>query len=77
MRLQPPRPGSEPQWWKGHRRTLVGLELHSPQRCLGEAATLLSPHSSPLPVQQGQLAAVCLESSVHELCKVVCEQLLG
>lgn len=50
---------------------LAGLQLHSPQLSLGEAATL------PCPRQQGRLQQHGLRSSVHKLCKVVCEQLLG
>lgn len=53
LRPQPPHPGSEPQQWKGHRQTLVGLELHGPQPCLGEAAALLSPTAAPCLCSRG------------------------
>lgn len=77
LRLQPPHPGSEPQWRKGHRPTMAGLPLHGPQPCLGEAATSLSPAAAPCHAAKGNRQLRGHESSVHELCKVVCEQLLS
>lgn len=56
---------------------LAGLQLRGPQLCLGEAANLLSPTTAPCPCSGSGQQQDGLESSVHKLCKVVCEQLLS
>lgn len=69
LRLQPPCPGSEPHWWKGHRRTPVGLELHGPQRCLGEAATLWSPTAAPCLCSRGSWRQCALRAQYTSCAK--------
>lgn len=69
LRLQPPHHGSEPQWWKGRRRTLVGLELHGPQHCLGEAATSPSPSAAPCPCSRGSWQQCALRAQYTSCAK--------
>lgn len=70
MRLQPPSLAPGPSS-KRAQITLAGLSsvVHGP--------TLLSPSAAPCPCRRGGWQQCGLESSVHKLCKVVCEQLLG
>lgn len=44
---------------------------------LRRSSNFAGPRSSPLPMHRGDWQQQGLESSVHELCKVVCEQLLS
>lgn len=75
LRLQPPTLALSPSSGRGTNAGWTGAPWST--ALPGRSSSFAEPQSSPLPVQQGRRAAACLKSSVHELCKVVCEQLFS